>query len=431
MTHVLLSYKIKKLIMLELHNSLTRKKEKFEPSGDIVGIYTCGPSVYQYAHIGNFRTFVFEDVLVRYLKFKGYKVKRVMNLTDIEDKAIAAAKHEGKQLSELTEYYSKIFFKDMETLELLPADAFPKATDHVPEIIDIIKKIMINGYAYRGDDGSIYYDVSKFTDYGKLSHLKLRAGKKKIKRDEWGEDTSIISDFAVWKSYEKKDGDVFWETELGKGRPGWHIECSAMGSKHLGKRFDIHVGGIDNIFPHHENVIAQNFGAFGINPSRYWLHCRHLMFDGKKMSKSAGNYYTLHDLIDKGFKPMAIKYLLLSTNYRHRLNFTLDELMEATEKIDMICASIKRLEIQNGNDDIQTMVAKTMNKFENAMDDNLNTGKALKIIEEFTVEIKNIDPDKTSTKEILGLYRIFDTIFGLQLFTSFLSASHASWAEAA
>ena len=417
--------------MLELFNSLTRKKETFEPSGEVVGIYTCGPSVYQYAHIGNFRTFVFEDVLVRYLKFKGYEVKRVMNLTDIEDKAIAAAKDEGKQLSELTQYYSKIFFKDMETLNLLPADVFPRATEHVPEIIDIIKKIMENGYAYRGKDGSIYYDVSKFKDYGKLSHFKLRAGKKKIKRDEWGEDTSIISDFALWKSYEKEDGDVFWETELGKGRPGWHIECSAMCSKHLGKRFDIHVGGADNIFPHHENVIAQNFGAFGVNPSRYWLHCRHLMVDGKKMSKSAGNFYTLNDLILKGFKPMAIKYLLLTMSYRRRLNFTFEGLEEAQEKIDTIYETIKNLNISNGKDDAEKIVRRTRKKFKDAMDDNLNTGKALKIMEEFTDEIKNMNPDKASTQKILGLYRIFDSIFGLQLFTSFLSASHASWAEAA
>lgn len=417
--------------MLKLFNTLTRKKETFEPSGKIVGIYTCGPSVYQYAHIGNFRTFVFEDVLVRYLKFKDYAVKRVMNLTDIEDKAITTAKKEGKQLSELTKYYSKIFFEDMEALELLPADVFPRATEHVPEIIDILKKIMKNGYAYIGKDGSVYYDVSKFKEYGKLSHLKLRAGKKKIKRDEWGEDTSIISDFALWKSYEKKDGDVFWETEFGKGRPGWHIECSAMCTKHLGKRFDIHVGGIDNIFPHHENVIAQNFGAFGINPSRYWLHCRHLMVDGKKMSKSGGNFYTLHDLIRKGWGPMAIKYLLLSSNYRRRLNFTLEGLEESAEKIDRICAVIKRLKIKNGNDNIQKIVIRARKKFENAMDDNLNTGKALKIMEEFSEEVGKMNPDKKSSENILRLFRDFDLVLGLQLFTSAESAFHASWAEAA
>ena len=417
--------------MLKLFNTLTRQKEIFQPEGDVVGIYTCGPSVYRNAHIGNFRTFIFEDVLVRYLRFKGYNVKRVMNLTDIEDKAIDTAWKEGKTLTELTHYYSRIFFEDMKTFELLPADVFPRATNHVPEIIDLIKKIRKNGYAYRGQDGSIYYDISMFKDYGKLSHLMLKKGKKKIKRDEWGEDTSIISDFALWKSYEKKDRDVFWETELGKGRPGWHIECSAMGSKHLGKRFDIHVGGVDNIFPHHENVIAQNFGAFGINPSKYWLHCRHLIVDGRKMSKSAGNFYTLGDLLGKGYSPIAIKYLLLSMNYRRRLNFTFEGIEEAQEKIRRIYEAIKQLNLPDGKDDAEKIVNKARNKFEYAMDDNLNTGKALKDMEEFIREVKKMNPEKGSVKKILGLLKIFDSVFGLGLFTSAESASHASWAEAA
>jgi cysteinyl-tRNA synthetase len=408
--------------MLKLFNTLTRQKEIFQPLGDVVGIYTCGPSVYQYAHIGNFRTFVFEDVLVRYLKYKGYDVKRVMNLTDIEDKSIAIAHKEGKSISELTQYYSKVFFEDMDTLELVPADIFPKATEHVPEMIDIIKKMMENGYAYRGKDGSVYYDISKFKHFGKLSHLKLKAGKKKIKRDDWGEDTSIISDFALWKSYEKQDGEIFWETELGKGRPGWHIECSAMGSKHLGTCFDIHVGGVDNIFPHHEAVIAQNFAAFGVNPSKYWLHCRHLMVDGKKMSKSLGNFYTLRDLVEKGFEPIAIKYLLLTMNYRRRLNFTFSELVDAAEKIGRICTLIERLKTTNGKDkstsNAEMIVAKARKQFENAMDDNLNTGKALKIMQELAEEVNRINPDKESSKKILGSFRIFDSILGLQLFTS-------------
>ena len=408
--------------MLKLFNTLSRQKEIFQPIGDVVGIYTCGPSVYQYAHIGNFRTFVFEDVLVRYLRYKGYNVKRVMNLTDIEDKSISIARKEGKTISELTQYYSKVFFEDMDTLELLPADVFPKATEHVPEIIDIIKKMMKNGYVYRGKDGSVYYDISKFKDFGKLSHLKLKAGKKKIKRDDWGEDTSIISDFALWKSYEKDDGDIFWETELGKGRPGWHIECSAMGSKHLGTRFDIHVGGVDNIFPHHETVIAQNFAAFGINPSKYWLHCRHLMVDGKKMSKSLGNFYTLRDLVEKGFEPMAIKYLLLTLSYRRRLNFTLSGLEDAAGKIERICTLIERLKTTNGKDkgtdNTEKMVTKARKQFENAMDDNLNTGKALKIMQELAEEVNKIYPDKKSSEKILESFRIFDFILGLQLFTS-------------
>ncbi|VVB87454.1 Cysteine--tRNA ligase [uncultured archaeon] len=404
--------------MLKLFNTLTRQKEEFLPLGEVVGIYTCGPSVYQYAHIGNFRTFIFEDVLVRYLRFKGYKVKRVMNITDIEDKALATARKEGKSLWEMTEYYSRIFFEDMETLNLLPAEVFPKATEHVPEIVDIIKKMMTRGFAYCGKDGSVYYDISKFPDWGKLSHLKLKLGKKKIKRDEWGEESSIISDFALWKSYEKEDGDVFWITELGKGRPGWHIECSAMSSKHLGTRFDIHIGGVDNIFPHHENVIAQNFGAFGENPSKYWLHCRHLMVDGRKMSKSASNYYTPRDLTGMGHKPMAIKYLLLSMNYRRRLNFTFEGLREAEEKIEKICNAIERLENASGRDDAGKLAVKAMERFEKVLDDNLNTGKALEVLEEFTDDCVKQNPDKESSEKIRETFKKMDSVLGLGLFSS-------------
>ncbi len=405
--------------MLRLFNTLSRKKEIFKPLGDTVGIYTCGPSVYQYAHIGNFRTFIFEDVLVRYLRFKGYNVKRVMNLTDIEDKAIATAREEGKTLRELTEYHTKIFFEDMNALNLLPAEVFPKATEHVPEIIEIIKKLIKNGYAYCGTDGSVYYDISKFSDWGKLSHLKLRPGKKKIKRDEWGERSAIISDFALWKSYEKEDGDVVWETELGKGRPGWHIECSAMSAKHLGTLFDIHIGGVDNIFPHHEAVIAQNFGAFGRNPSRFWLHSRHLMVDGKKMSKSANNYYTLRDLLARECEPMAIKYLLLSMNYRRRLNFTFERVLEAGKRLEKIRRCIEMLNEANGGDDAEKMAKNALKKFQMAMDDNLNTGKALKVMEELTDDIGNVKPGRTSAEKLLEIFRIFDSILGLGLLKPF------------
>jgi cysteinyl-tRNA synthetase len=400
--------------MLRIFNTLTRTREIFEPLGDVVGIYTCGPSVYQYAHIGNFRTFIFEDVLVRYLKFKGYIVKRVMNITDIEDKAIQTAREDGKTLREMTEYYSLTFFEDMETLNLLPADVFPKATDHVTEIIVIIKRLMENGFAYREKDCSVYYDISKFNGWGKLSRLNLRLGKKKIKRDEWCE--GLLSDFAVWKSYDKEDGEVFWETELGKGRPGWHIECSAMCSKHLGTHFDIHMGGVDNIYPHHENVIAQNFGAFGQNPSKYWVHCRHLIVDGKKMSKSAGNFYTLRDLIGKGFEPKAIKYLLLSISYRRRLNFTFDGLRDAAKKMGRIQSIIERLKTANGKDDAEKMATRAMKKFVQAMDDNINTGNALKMMEEFTDEIERMNPSRKSSEKILDNFRNFDSILGLGFF---------------
>ncbi len=402
--------------MLKLFNTLSRQKKEFEPLGDVVGIYTCGPSVYQFAHIGNFRTFIFEDVLVRYLRFKGYRVKRVMNLTDVEDKSIATAIKNGKTLRELTGYYSKIFFEDMEKLNLLPADVFPRATEHVPEIIEIIKKMMANGYAYRGKDGTVYYEVSKFNDWGKLSHLKLKPGKRKIKRDEWGEDSAILSDFALWKSYEKEDGDVFWETELGKGRPGWHIECSAMCTKHLGTRFDIHAGGVDNIYPHHETVIAQNFGAFGENPSKYWLHARHLMIDGKKMAKSARNFYTLRDLLDRGYDPMAIKYLLLSKSYRRRLNFTFEGIEEAGKKLKKIHSTIERLKTANGTDNGEKIAMNSLKRFEKIMDDNLDTGMALKEVEKLSDAVSGMEPDKGSGEKILETFSTMDLILGLRLF---------------
>ncbi|MCE8425906.1 MAG: cysteine--tRNA ligase [Candidatus Methanoperedens sp.] len=400
--------------MLKLYNSLTRKKETFRPLGDVVGIYTCGPSVYQYSHIGNFRTFAFEDVLVRYIRWKGYSVKRVMNLTDVEDKAIATAKKYGKMLGDLTEFYSKVFFEDMDTLGLMHADVFSKATEHIPEIIEIIKRNMDKGYAYCGKDGSVYYDVSKFKGWGKLSHLTLKAGKRKIKRDEWGEDSGILSDFALWKSYEKKDGNVFWETELGKGRPGWHIECSAMSTKHLGTRFDIHVGGVDNIYPHHESVIAQNFGAFGNNPSKYWLHCRHLMVEGKKMSKSAGNFFTLRDLLGKGYDPMAIKYLLLSQSYRKRLNFTFEGLEDAGRKIKNIQSTIEKLKNANGSDDAEKIALKFKKKFERVMDDNLNSGEGLRLLEELVEKVRYMNLNKRSSEKILEILLSLNSIFGLR-----------------
>jgi cysteinyl-tRNA synthetase len=412
--------------MLKLFNTLIRQKESFQPLGDTVGIYTCGPSVYQYAHIGNFRTFIFEDVLVRYLRARDYRVKRVMNITDIEDKAIATAKKEGKTLREMTEHYTKAFFEDMERFNLLPADVFPKATEHIPEMIEIIKKLMENGYAYRGKDGSIYYDVTRFNGWGQLSHLKLKPGKKKIKRDEWGEDSAILSDFALWKSYEKEDGDVFWETELGKGRPGWHIECSAMSAKYLGTRFDIHAGGVDNIYSHHESVIAQNFGAFGENPSKYWLHCRHLTFNGKKMSKSLNNTYTLSELVRLGFEPMAVKYLLLTMNYRRRLNFTFDGIEDCGKKLEKLHNIMESLRNANGVDDSSKLVLKARREFERAMDDSLNTGKALKVMEEFADEVGKISPGRESAEEILEAFRVFDSILGLGLLKPFLSASLSS-----
>ncbi|MEM7819165.1 MAG: cysteine--tRNA ligase, partial [Candidatus Aenigmatarchaeota archaeon] len=291
-------------MVLKLFNTLTRKKEVFKPiKKNEVRMYTCGPTVYDFAHIGNFRTYVWQDILKRWLLFKGFKVKHVMNLTDIDDKTIKGAREQGISLREFTEKYIKAFFEDSKTLNLLPADVYPRATEHIREIVELIKILIEKGYAYKGEDGSIYYDISKFKDYGKLSKLKikeLKAGAR-VKSDSYTKEEAY--DFALWKAWDPEDGEVFFETEIGKGRPGWHIECSAMSMKYLGETFDIHTGGVDLIFPHHENEIAQSEAATGKKFVNYWLHAEHLIVEGRKMSKSLGNFYTLRDLLAKGYDP--------------------------------------------------------------------------------------------------------------------------------
>ena len=268
---------------IKLFNTLTRQKEEFTPiEPGKVGMYTCGPTVYDYAHIGNFRAFVFEDLLKRWLQHRGFQVKHVMNLTDVDDKTIKGSQKQAKPLREYTDFYASAFFEDIKALNIEPATVYPRATDHVPEMVTIIKTLLAKGIAYRGEDGSIYFAISKFPDYGKLSHLKmaeLKAGAR-VSQDEYAKEEA--QDFALWKAYTAEDGDVYWETELGKGRPGWHIECSAMSMKYLGETFDIHCGGVDNMFPHHENEIAQSEGATGKPFVLYWMHNEHLLVEAKK-----------------------------------------------------------------------------------------------------------------------------------------------------
>jgi cysteinyl-tRNA synthetase len=268
---------------IRLFNTLSRKKETFTPiKKGQVEMYTCGPTVYDYAHIGNFRAFLFEDLLKRWLQYKGYKVTHVMNLTDIDDKTIKGSQKQGIPLRQYTDFYAKAFFEDIKALNIAPADVYPRATDHIEEMVQIIKTLLAKGVAYKGEDGSIYFSVAKFPEYGKLSHLKvgeLKAGAR-VSQDEYAKEEA--QDFALWKAWTPEDGDVFWETELGKGRPGWHIECSAMSTKYLGETFDIHCGGIDNMFPHHENEIAQSEAATGKTFVNYWMHNEHLQVEGKK-----------------------------------------------------------------------------------------------------------------------------------------------------
>ena len=366
--------------MLKIYNTLTRKKELFKPIKEKqVSLYTCGPTVYNYAHIGNFRSYIFGDILKRYLAYKGYKVRHVMNITDVDDKTIANSRKEGISLKDFTGKYEKFFFEDLKALNIEPADEFPRATNYIPEMVSIIKKLMKEGLAYKAHDG-IYFSISKCKGYGKLAQLgktKLIAGKR-VRSDEY--DKESVQDFALWKFLDSGDGDVFWDTEIGKGRPGWHIECSAMSSSLLGQPIDIHTGGIDLVFPHHQNEIVQSEGAFSKKFVNYWMHCAHLIVDGKKMSKSLGNFYTLRDLLDKGLNQRAIRYLLLSVQYRQQLNFSFGEVKAVTKTVELLVDFVSRLrEVKNkgksGN--VDKLIERSIGEFEAAMDDDLNVSEAL------------------------------------------------------
>jgi cysteinyl-tRNA synthetase len=387
-----------------IFNTLTRQKEIFTPiSQGEVKMYTCGPTVYDYAHIGNFRAFLFEDLLKRWLRYCGFRVIHIMNLTDVDDKTIKGSQTKGVALKRYTEFFVKAFFEDIAKLNIDPADVYPCATDHVPEMVAIIKTLQEKGFAYRGEDGSIYYAVSKFPEYGKLSHLKvgeLKAGAR-VSQDEYAKED--VQDFALWKAYTSEDGDAFWETELGKGRPGWHIECSAMSMKYLGETFDIHCGGIDNMFPHHENEIAQSEAATGKIFAYYWMHNEHLQVEGKKMSKRFGNFYTLRDLLEKGYDPMVIRYLLLSTHYRQQFNFTFEGLNAAKGAIERLKNLRRRLQDAKGSDSegkVAMQIQHVKQGFGEAMNDDLNISTALAALFDFVREINNLlDANVVSREE--------------------------------
>jgi cysteinyl-tRNA synthetase len=402
-------------------NTLTRKKEKFVPLEEgKVRIYTCGPTVYDYAHIGNFRTFVFQDLLRRWLEYRGFKVIQVMNITDVDDKTIRGARKRNIPLREYTDYYMKAFFEDIEALNLEKAEYYPRATEHIPEMVELIKRLMEKGYAYRGEDGSIYYDISKFKDYGKLSKLKIEELKPgaRVKVDEYGKEEA--RDFALWKAWDEEDGDVFWETEIGKGRPGWHIECSTMAMKYLGETIDIHSGGVDLIFPHHENEIAQSEAATGKPFARYWLHSEHLLVEGRRMAKRYGNFYTLRDLIKMGYDPKAIRYLLMSTHYRQQLNFTFEGLEAAKGAVDRLTTFVRRLLETDGagcGEEIKRLMADVQKRFESAMDDDLNISVALAALFDFVRDVnKLMDENRLSRKEAEEVYDLmmkFDKVLGV------------------
>jgi cysteinyl-tRNA synthetase len=403
-------------------NTLTRKKEVFKPlEANTVKMYTCGPTVYDYAHIGNFRAFLFEDLLKRWLKHRGFKVLHVMNLTDIDDKTIKGSQKQHVPLREFTDFYVKAFFEDIKALNIEPADVYPRATYHIAEMVALIKTLMVKGYAYRGEDGSIYYAINKFPNYGKLSKIKtaeLKAGAR-VSQDEYTKEEA--QDFALWKAWAPEDGDVFWETELGKGRPGWHIECSAMSMKYLGETFDIHCGGVDNMFPHHENEIAQSEAATEKKFVDYWLHNEHLLVEGKKMAKRLGNFYTLRDLLAKGYDPIAIRYLLMSTHYRQQFNFTFEGLESSKGAVERLRNFVRRLHDVDGGKDSKGKVAVLTEKLEacfgGSLDDDLDIGIALASLFDFVREINNLlDSNmisKVEASQIGGLMMLIDEVLGV------------------
>jgi cysteinyl-tRNA synthetase len=343
-----------------------------------------------------------------------------MNLTDVDDKAINASKKNKVPLKEYTERYTRAFFEDVATLNIEKAEYYPKATEHIPEMVALITKLIEKGYAYKGEDGSIYYEVSKFKDYGKLANIKVENLKlgARVKADEYTKEEA--QDFALWKAWNEEDGDVFWEAPFGKGRPGWHIECSAMSMKYLGETLDIHCGGVDNLFPHHENEIAQSEAATGKKFVNYWLHNEHLLIEGRRMAKSLGNYYTVRDLVTKGYDPKAIRYLLLATHYRQQINFTFEGLEAAKNTLDRLTNFVHRLLDAHGKgsgEQLKLLIDQVQNGFENAMNDDLNISVALAALFDFIRDINSlIDANmlnKEEAHEVYSLMLRFDKVLGV------------------
>jgi cysteinyl-tRNA synthetase len=369
---------------LRFNNTYSRQLEEFtpiDPAGRQVRLYTCGPTVYNYAHIGNFRAYIFEDLLQRQLEARGYDVLRVMNLTDVDDKTIRNSRAAKQRLNDFTAIYKAAFFEDLKLLRIKPAQHFPAATDYVDGMIEMIKELERQGIAYQAEDRSVYFRLSKYPNYGKLAHLNLEELRPtgRIQNDEYEKES--VGDFALWKAWDEADGDVKWDSPWGPGRPGWHIECSAMAMALLGPELDIHCGGVDNIFPHHEAEIAQTECCTGKKFVRYWMHCAHLMVEGQKMAKSLGNFYTLRDLTEKGWTGREIRFALLTVNYRLPLNFTFDGMAAARAALHRIDEWVQRLTDDAGvatpSEQLPEVLTKRVEGFFEALDDDLNISGAM------------------------------------------------------
>jgi cysteinyl-tRNA synthetase len=402
-----------------LHNTLTGKKEPFVPlAPGEVRMYTCGPTVYDFAHIGNYRTFIFQDILRRFLRSRGFRLQHVMNLTDVDDRIIANAAAAGIGIREYTEKYAQAFFADCKTLGMEAPERWVRATDHIADMVGLIERLQAKTFTY-GSDGSIYFRIAKFPAYGRLSKVDMSGIQAGARVDVDRYEKADVRDFALWKA--PKPGEHFWETPIGAGRPGWHIECSAMAMRYLGETLDIHAGGIDLAFPHHENEIAQSEAATGKPFVRYWLHAEHLLVEGEKMSKSRGNFFTLRDLLAKGTKPSSVRFLLASVPYRRQLNFTFDGLQQAATSVERLRNFAARLKtgkfLPGQNAAMAARAQRAKEEFEAGLCDDLNTAQALAAVFDLVRDV-NVAMDKAEFHQedvprVLELLRQFDAIFAV------------------
>jgi cysteinyl-tRNA synthetase len=407
---------------MQLFNTAGFKLEEFTPQKpNHVTMYCCGPTVHDRAHIGNFRTFIFEDILYRYLLYKGWNVNYVMNITDVDDKTILKARKQKLSLREYTEIYTQAFFEDRDVLKILPAGKYPRATDHIPEMIEMIQKLLEKGYAYQSHD-SIYFRITSFPPYGKLSGLDQQAliDGYRVDSDEYTKESP--KDFVLWKG--RREDEDYWDAPFGQGRPGWHLECSVMSIKYLGIPIDIHAGGVDLIFPHHENEIAQSEAAYGETFVRYWLHSAHLQVDGEKMAKSKGNFFTVRELVDDGHDPQILRYMLMSVHYTKQLNFSDESLIQAKGALGRLKDFLYRLEhdsfSEGSSREVEDVLAKAQKTFEESLEDDLNISGALGALFEMIYHLNKIADKKEigaqNAPAIKNLIRKMDQVFAITTF---------------
>ncbi|MEE2877045.1 MAG: cysteine--tRNA ligase [Candidatus Neomarinimicrobiota bacterium] len=405
---------------LELYNTLTEGLENFKSlDKNAIRMYTCGPTVYDVPHVGNYRAFLFFDFVKRYLRFLGYDVTHVMNITDVDDKIIARCDRETISLEVLTSKFTEAFKADAEVLGIALPELLPKATDHIGEMIDLIKALIEKNHAYTSEDGSVFFKIDSFGDYGNLSGIKLDqlASTERVADDEYGKESP--QDFALWKKWKEEDGEIGWDSPWGRGRPGWHIECSAMSMKYLGEEFDIHCGGVDLLFPHHENEIAQSVCGTGKSFVQIWMHCEHLLVDGAKMSKSLGNFYTIGDLTARGHSAEAIRYLLTSSHYRQKVDLTEDHLRSSGQTVQRF-HDFKRRLLDIANTTVsENPQSPVLADFTLAMNDDLNVSKALAVLFDWVRETnRKIDSQNLSPDEAAEAFAALDRIDSVFCFLS-------------